>query len=384
MRQTLVPLTIAAGQSCAVADSTENPSCFLSNVKDLYRQPKAIRKNSTTKIFLVALAASLSLLAGRASAETLVVAGYGASVEKVLREKVLPDFEKEQGVTVQYIAGNSTDNLAKLQAQRANQQIDVAMIDDGPMSEAVALGLCAPIEGLNASEFQPFAIFPGGKAIGMGLVATGLMYNKKVFAEHGWPAPSSWADLKNPEFAGKVVVPPLNNGYGLLATVMLARMGGGSEKNIDPGLNAMKEVAPNVLAFEASPGKMTELFQTGEAILSVWGSARFQAFANTGFPVGFVYPREGAPVFMTAVCPVAKPVVSPKAQALVATLLSAKVQKIMAETAGYAPVRKGVEVGNPGVMPIGDRVSQLVAVDWSIINPLRDQWNKRWTREVER
>ena len=70
--------------------------------------------------------------------------------------------------------------------------------------------------------------------------------------------------------------------------------------------------------------------------------------------------------------------------AIVATLLSAKVQKIMAEEGGYAPVRKGVEVPATGVMPVGDRLSHLVSVDWSVINPVRNEWTKRWSREIER
>jgi putative spermidine/putrescine transport system substrate-binding protein len=344
----------------------------------------AIADLLTTALFLVLFAALFAVPAHNASAETIVVAGYGASVEKAMREQLIPAFEQEQGVTVQYIAGNSTDNLAKLLAQRQNQQIDVAMIDDGPMLQAVAIGLCAPIEGYDASQFLPVAAFPDSKASGMGIVAAGLMYNKKAFAEQGWPAPASWTDLEDPKFAGKVVLPPLNNGYGVLATIMLARIGGGGEKSIEPGFAAMRKVAPNVLAFEPSPAKMTEMFQTGEAVLSVWGSARFQAFANTGFPVGFVYPREGAPVLMTAVCPVAKKTVSPKAQAFVAMLLSARAQKTMAETAGYAPVRRGVEVANAGVMPTGERAAQLVSVDWSVINSSREEWTRRWSREIER
>jgi putative spermidine/putrescine transport system substrate-binding protein len=330
------------------------------------------------------LAVPFIVATDRVSAETLVVAGYASSFEKVMREKVIPDFEREHGVSVQYAGGNSTDTLAKLLAQRSNQQFDVAMMDDGPMVQGIALGLCAPIEGLDKAQLEPMAVFPEAKGVAMGMVATGLMYNKKVFAERGWAAPDSWTALEDPKFARKVIVPPMSNGYGLLATVMLARIGGGGESNIDPGIEAMKRVAKNVVAFEPSPAKMTELFQTDQAVLSVWGSARYQAFADTGFPVDFVYPREGAPVLMTGVCPVAKKSVSPKAQAFIATLLSAKVQKIMAEEGGYAPVRKGVEVPKAGVMPVGARASQLVSVDWSVINPLRGEWTKRWSREIER
>ena len=37
-----------------------------------------------------------------------------------------------------------------------------------------------------------------------GLRMTGLAYNKKMFAEKGWAAPTSWMDLADPKFKGKV------------------------------------------------------------------------------------------------------------------------------------------------------------------------------------
>src|SRR5262245_34352538 len=115
-----------------------------------------------------AVGLATSALLASARAENLVVAGYAASFEKVMREKVIPDFEREQGVTVTYAGSNSTDNLAKLLAQRDHPQFDVAMMDDGPMVQAITLGLCAPIEGLDFSQLQPPAAFPEGRAVGMG------------------------------------------------------------------------------------------------------------------------------------------------------------------------------------------------------------------------
>ena len=58
-----------------------------------------------------------------------------------------------------------------------------------------------------------------GKTYGVphGYGANLLMYNTKVFAENKWPAPTSWNDLKDPKYRKKVVVPPINNTYGLHA-----------------------------------------------------------------------------------------------------------------------------------------------------------------------
>ena len=120
-----------------------------------------------------------------AEQKTLYVAGYGGSFEKTIRDEVIPPFEQANGVKVEYVAGNSTDTLAKLQAQKGNQQIDVAILDDGPMYQAIQLGFCDKIEGLPSADLYNVAHFKDDRAVAIGLVATGLMYNTKVFAEKG-------------------------------------------------------------------------------------------------------------------------------------------------------------------------------------------------------
>ena len=75
----------------------------------------------------------------------------------------------------------------------------------------------------------------------IGLIGTGFMYNTKVFKEKGWAAPTSWNDLKDPKFKKLLVIPPINNTYGLYTLMMYARMNGGGEKNIEPGFKVMKE-----------------------------------------------------------------------------------------------------------------------------------------------
>ena len=104
-------------------------------------------------------------------------------------------------------------------------------------------------------------------------------------------------------------------------------MNGGGEKNIEPGFKVMKaDINPNVLVYEPSPGKMTELFQSGQGQIAVWGTGRVQAFANTGFPVDFIYPKEGAPILLASACPVAKATVNPLVNEFIKVMVSAPVQ----------------------------------------------------------
>ncbi len=245
------------------------------------------------RIALAALAV-LTVAATPALAQTkLTVAGYGGSFEEMMRKDLIPAFEKKYNAKIEYVAGNSTNNLARLQAQKGNQEIDVAIVDDGPMYQAVALGFCTDLKGVPLADIHEPAKM-GPKAIGLGMVATGLVYNKKYFADNKLPAPTSWNDLADPKFKKKVVVPPLNNTYGLHTVVMYARLGGGGEKNIDPGFATMKDkVGPNVLVYEPNPGKMTELFQSGQAVIAVWGSGRVKALRGHGLPGRVRVPEGG-------------------------------------------------------------------------------------------
>ncbi len=261
-------------------------------------------------------------------------------------------------MNVEYVAGNSTDNLARLQAQKGNQQIDGAILDDGP------------------------------KAVMIGMNGTGIMYNKKVFHENKWSAPTSWNDLKDPKFKKKLVIPPLNNTYGLHALVEFAKLGGGGEKNIEPGFKAFKDaVGPNVLVYEPSPGKMTELFQSGQAVIAVWGSGRAKALADTGFPAAFVYPKEGGIALGVASCPVAGGADKPEAQTFLQYLLSPDAQTVLANGAGLGPVNKMVQLPpekREGIPYGPEQMGKLQVIDWDTVNEHREEWNKRWTREIER
>lgn len=338
-------------------------------------------------VVISAAALAVGFASNAVSQEKFVVAGYGGSFETVLRADVFPQFEKKYNVKIDYVAGNSTNTVARLQAQKGNQEIDVAIVDDGPMYRAIGAGYCAPIKGLAKNDIYSNAIFKDDKAVGIGYVATGIMYNKKYFSDKGWAAPTSWNDLTNPKFKGLVVIPPLNNTYGLHAVIQFARAGGGGENNIDPGFVAFKnKVNPNVLVYEPSPGKMTELFSSGQAVIGVWGTGRVKTFADTGFPVGFVYPVEGAYALMVTACPIAKEKQSPLASEFINFILSPDIQSKLGTAYGYGPVNKKATIKDDlnVPMPIGDRAAKLIVMDWDVVNAQRDEWNKRWTREIER
>ena len=338
----------------------------------------------------LAAGAMIAGLLGAAPAQAqreIIVGGYGGSFERMMREAILPPFERASNARVQYVAGQSTATLARLQAQRGSQELSVAIVDDGPMFQAVALGFCetiAPSPLLD--ELWPIARF-GDKAVAFTIGATGIVYNEKIFAEKGLPAPASWADLGNAAYRGQMSLLGMASTTGLHGLVMVARASGGGEANIDPGFTAFRtQIRPNLITFAPSAPKLEELLQSGEIAITVVAQARATALRAMGLPVRFVAPAEGAGALMSGVCPVAGGKEPALAQALIAHLLSPAIQTLLGEN-GYGAVNRTVTLPAERAegFPYGEAaIGKLAKIDWPIVNERRAAWTQRWNREIER
>jgi putative spermidine/putrescine transport system substrate-binding protein len=344
------------------------------------------------RLWLVATTMAATVLgwATGGSAQTeLVVAGYGGSFETIFKQKLAPAFEKKFNAKVNFISGNSTETVARVQAQKGNPQIDVTFVDDGPAYQGQAFGLWEPIDPkivTNLANLYDIARHQDGVGVDMGVVATGLMYNREIFKQKGWAPPTSWNDIARPEHAGHLVIPPIQNTYGLHALVMFARMNGGSEKNINPGFDALRKFRKNVLVFEAQPGKHSELFQSKQAWIGVWGSGRVYALADTGFPVEFVYPKEGA-IALAVTMNVVKGAKNRRlANEFINAMLDQDAQQVWADGFKFGPYNKNVKLPPDlaAKVPYGpEKVAKLIKVDWETINAVRPQWTERWNKEIE-
>ncbi|MEV4333658.1 ABC transporter substrate-binding protein [Streptomyces sp. NPDC049597] len=322
-----------------------------------------------------------------ASKNTLVVAGYGGSYQEAFEKSVVPEFEKSCDCKVTYIAGSSVDTIAKLKAQRANPQIDVALIDDGPQAQAVSDGLLAPLDPktvTNLSNIDSLARLPKDVGAGFSLNATGIAYNADWYAKNGLPAPKSLADLAHPKLKGKVVLPSITNTYGVGLLMMGAKANGGSERQPQPGFDFAHKLAANTFTFDTS-ADVSNYFLQGQAVASVWGNARVQNLASQDFPVKFVYPREKAALLLATANVVNKAPHAELAQKFVNTLLSADAQEKLAAAAYAGPTAKDAHLDKALAAKVTgpDQVAKLQQLDWTTINQRRSAWTDQWNKQVE-
>lgn len=320
--------------------------------------------------------------------KTLVLAAYGGSYEKKMKEILIPKFEKEYGVKVKYITGSSVDTLSELQAQKDNPQIDVAFLDDGPQAQAKSFNLLAPLDEkivTNLQDVYEIAKDKDNIGVGFGIITTGLAYNKDYFEQNGLEQLDSWNDLSDPAFKGKLVLPSIANTYGVHLLLMAAIANGGNEENIEPGFEKLKEMAENAVTFDKT-ADVSNYFLQGQTVASAWGSSRVYTLQDSGFPIEYVIPEEGAPALMATVSVVKDAPNADLAQKFVNFILSEDAQVEFAQSLFDGPVNKKVKLDGDITKKLvygEDEIAKLIKVNWEYVNKKRAEWTERANKEIE-
>ena len=337
-----------------------------------------------------ALAALLAAGTAFAQSKTLYIGMNGGTFEKTYTQYVFPEFEKQTGAKVVVVPGTSSDILAKAQANKDKPQMHVMFLDDGIMYRAIGMGLCEkqrPSAALDT--LFPAARFKGDMASGVSLGMTGLAYNKKMFTDKGWAAPTSWMDLADPKYKGKVVFQSMpSSSFGLHGFLMFNRIQGGNDKNVEPGFKAWPTtIGPNVLEYIPSSAKLSEMVQTGEAAIFPLTPTAVAALKEKGIPVEYAQPKEGSVVLTVGQCVIANNSEPELAQKLAEFLLSPQAQAAALQYGSQLPTNPKTPASGDAaaqVAKINEWMKNAVTVDWDSINANRPAWNARWNKTIEK
>ncbi|MEO8523374.1 MAG: extracellular solute-binding protein, partial [Caldimonas sp.] len=138
------------------------------------------------------IAALFATATAHADDKTLYIGMNGGDMERSYSKYVFPAFEKIYGAKVVVVPGTSSDILAKVQASKEKPPVHVMFLDDGVMMRAIKMGLCQKMtDSPVLKDLYPAAHMAGGMAAGVNVGMTGIGYNKKMFDEKKWPAPTS-------------------------------------------------------------------------------------------------------------------------------------------------------------------------------------------------
>lgn len=321
-----------------------------------------------------------------AQARPLVFATFTGSWEEAHKAVLVPAFRKAtDNAQIVLDPMLSVDQIAKVTAARANPPIDVMLHDPGPALIAIADGLVEPYPVAKSAYYKDLiseAQVDTGPAPFFQVV--GLTYNPEVIKT----PPTSWADLWNPEYKGRVGITNLNSTLGTGFMVEVAKMHGGSEANIDPAFAAIDKLKPNLAAVAANPGALATLFQQGQIDISPGNFNAIQILKAKGVPVEFVAPKEGAIAFKTTMHIVKNSPNQELAFKLIEAALSPEVQAtLMASPYLIVPTNSKVpmtgEIAKVLAKDTDELKKKFVFQDWKAINAQRSAWIERFNREIK-
>ncbi|MBI4246197.1 MAG: ABC transporter substrate-binding protein [Candidatus Rokubacteria bacterium] len=342
-----------------------------------------------TRRFVLILAAALVLAPAVAGAHhgarEVIFLGFGGTHEKNMKERVIPPFERATGIKVLYVTGTTASNFARVQAQKARPEADVLWNNDLIHVIGKKQGLFAALDRervANLKDVYDLARDPERVGVMQGFQAHGLQYNTRVFKERGLSPPTSWYDLWKPEFKGRVGLHSWNSGYAHYFVAWITRLEHGS----DAAFRKLKEVGPSAPTFPGTPAELDNLFKQGEVWIAHNGSSRAYELQAAGFPVDFVYPKEGTVIFGNWFNVLKGAPHAELAQAFVNYLIGAEAQALFAKHVFFGPINRQakLDADTARKVPYGpEQVARMVKLDFEVMNAEMPRWTERWNKEIE-
>jgi putative spermidine/putrescine transport system substrate-binding protein len=231
----------------------------------------------------------------RAQDKEFVSTVFGGVYEREYRKHIIEPFEKETGLKVLTKTGLSSEWLTNSIVNRKAPEIDLLLLPYPDSIKATMEGIGMPLTAAdipNLSQIAPQWYDQYDKTgIGLDYVGYGIAYREDLVPT----PPTSWQDLWNPAYKGKVIVPEVGGWGSWELLVIAARLNGGSEDKMDPAFAALKRLKPNVKQFFKSGVDIANLLGSGEAwVCGMTTNIPAYGLIDAGKPVKFIYPKEGA------------------------------------------------------------------------------------------
>jgi iron(III) transport system substrate-binding protein len=310
------------------------------------------------------------LLACKKSREVTVY----TSVDQVFSEPVFRDFEGARGIKAKAVFDTeetkSTGVLNRLIAEADHPQADVFWSGDPvrPFS-LIAKGLVDPYSPANADAIPQ--AFRAKEWTGVAARARVLLVNTNLVKE----MPKSIRDLADPKWKGKTAIANPLFGTTTMHVAALFSVWGADKTKAFLG-----DLKTNQAKIASSNGEVKRLVSQGEAAFGLADTDDAHEAIEEKAPVQVVYPDQddlGTLVMPTSIVVIKNGPHPDEARRLADWLVSAEVEKKLAESAAHMPLR--ADVAAPAGMK---RIADLRAmqVDYAKVASEMEA-NQPWLRE---
>lgn len=233
----------------------------------------------------------------------------------------------------------------------------------------------------NAKDILPVFKRANRKGIGIGADQLGLVYNKNLVRR----PPTSWRDLWNEEYAGKVTF----FDYYWQAVYVAARMNGGDLRRMTPGWNLWRQRArQQIRTIVTSNPQYIQVLTNGTAGLTSYFNGTAIQWVRQGAPLVYVPPAEGAinvPVYLQSVKG-NTPQQSEVCHDIIDKMLSPKWCGGWANTSIEVPANSKVKLpAEFAKLPAFQKrtVDKLWKPNYQVVAKANATWRKQWDQDVK-
>lgn len=331
-------------------------------------------------------AASLLALTAAAEAQdkTLTISVYGVS-QDAYKEALYAPFEASCGCTLVIESGNSSERLAKLEANAAAPLVDLIAFSDANALDASRKDLLAafdPAKLPNLGNIYDFARDPigGNLAVGYTFYGSSIVYDSAVI-----DGVDSWLDLFGDELKGQVALPNVSTTQGPITLYMLERALGSEDPSLAKAIALVGENRDEIVTFYEKGSQIPQLMQQGEIAASVIGRFGWGNLAKTVPTARWASPKEGQTGGMNVLALVKGSGNADLAHEFADYWLSTEVQQKLAEMQVDSPVNTGVSVSDEiaeGLSYGEEMASSIHFLPAETQLEHRDAWLAAWNEQV--
>ncbi|RVT98640.1 extracellular solute-binding protein [Rhodovarius crocodyli] len=321
---------------------------------------------ATGAALLAAPLAAPSLSLAQPAPGRVVFGSWGGATARMWRESFGAPFTAATGIPV--TVAELPDPAAAVAAARGRPQHNVAL---AASFQAAHLATSDLIERLSPDEIpnirhvpeEHWVRDPQGRLLGMPIyfVYLGVAFNNTLARAADF---ASWEGLTERKWRGQISVtrPIFLAPYDLS---LYARIRGGSEADIQPGVPMLEAVARNSVSSYSSMATLQQQMSRGEVTACAFYSGQIQMLRKAGQrEVEMTLPREGGLVLSYVI---SIPKNAPDKAAALRFLNDAidPAKQIMAARSGYIPLSTNVTLPPEVIQEIGMTPEEVRARNWS-------------------
>ncbi|MFP3545375.1 ABC transporter substrate-binding protein [Rhizobium sp. SIMBA_035] len=326
---------------------------------------------------------ALSPLAAAAQDRTLTISVY-AFAQDDFKTIVYDPFEAKCGCKLVVETGNSVERIAKMEANKANPVIDMAVVS---MADALSASRKDLIDKIDTSKLANFdklydvAKDPNGDGMSVGYTfyATSIAYRSdKMKIE-------SWADLLKPEYVGHVAFPNVTTNQGPPALFMLGKAIGKDTPDLQGAIAAVGEKKDDIVTFYEKSSQLVQLMQQEEIWAAPIGRFSWAGFTKLDVPVAWATPKEGQTGGMNVMVLTKGSKNQDLALQFMDFWLSTDIQTKLAEKLVDSPANKEVKLSEAAANNLTygeDTAKSLKLIPSAVALDNRDAWLKEWNSTV--